>query len=250
MAKTSDNRFEIHGDTVSIYREDKGFIGRATYRSDYHDELTMYTWNKNDRYVTNQKFGTLHKYMMIKWYGEDTYNYFREQGYVIDHLNNDSSDCRIFNLSFLPEDENKAKGFTVDKQRKNLVNNIALNVFKDFSTDCFQITIGFNDNVYLKNLKTGSIISVTAIKFLYNIDYREVINDIRTILLSYENRREILFEKLSFFDMKITEVVSFKLTNEEKNSAVVERNGKAYLVLNENTRLDSVHYDKEWKPKE
>ena len=68
----SKNTFEIDGDTISITRPEWGFKAYATIREDYLDEIQSVTWGlSNDRYLYNSKLGTLHSYIMKKWYGEE-----------------------------------------------------------------------------------------------------------------------------------------------------------------------------------
>lgn len=61
---------------------------------------------------------------------------------------NNRYDCRICNLEFLSFRHNVAKGQTLDVESAEMKYHIALNLFKDFSTGLYQISIGFNDNVY------------------------------------------------------------------------------------------------------
>lgn len=70
--RMSKNTFEIDGDTISITRPKWGFKAYATIKEDYLDEIQSVTWGlSNDRYPYNSKLGTLHSYIMKKWYGEE-----------------------------------------------------------------------------------------------------------------------------------------------------------------------------------
>ena len=55
---------------------------------------------------------------MRKWYGDDEYEKMKSDGYVVDHMDNDGYNCCIDNLCSLIDDENKAKGMTVDKMSR------------------------------------------------------------------------------------------------------------------------------------
>lgn len=89
--------------------------------------------------------------MIAKWYGEDVLSNLTEKGYVVDRMNNDHMDCRISNLEFLKHNRNVAKGMYLDKEAKQIRYRLAVSLFKDFSTGCYQITIGFNDHIVSKD---------------------------------------------------------------------------------------------------
>lgn len=101
-------------------------------------------------------------------------------------LANDGFNCCINNLCFLIEDENKAKGMTVDKLSKEK-SHIALSLYKDFSTGLIQISVFFNYPAITKieGLKKPAMIDLAHL--LYDVEYEMVLNDARTIL--YEYRR-------------------------------------------------------------
>lgn len=144
MPRKSKNTFNREGNLIYITRPDWDFIATASVRDDYEAEMRSVTWGLNkDRYPHNARLGTLHSYVMKKWYGEDTCQKMKAEGFVIDHMNNNSTNSNISNLCFLSSDENKAKGMTVDKlsARHEL---IALSMYKDFDTGLFQTTIVFN----------------------------------------------------------------------------------------------------------
>ena len=181
---------------------------------------------------------------MEKWYGLEMLEYMDANHFVVDHMNNDGFDCRISNLEFLPNDENKAKGLTVDKQIAQIRNKVAISVFKDFTTGLYQLTLGFNAEV--GEYRDGYIYPVTVSKFLYNGDYREVVNDVRKIILDFNLYGMINPSKLSFSDKKVTYSVFLKPKEYEKDAAVIIRDGQTYLVINEHSRIYSIPYDKGW----
>lgn len=43
MPRKSKNKFNIHGDTISIMREGWEQMAFATYREDYYEELSTHT---------------------------------------------------------------------------------------------------------------------------------------------------------------------------------------------------------------
>lgn len=91
MATRTTNTFSKSGDTIYIKIEKAGEvkIAQTTYREDYYEELQKYIWSINaDGYPTNATLGGgLHRYVIGKWYGEDTLKEFTDKGFVVDHMN-------------------------------------------------------------------------------------------------------------------------------------------------------------------
>jgi hypothetical protein len=256
----SRNTFEKHKDTIFINREGWERLGFATYREDYYDELTNVTWtkkkssNSTNSYLFNTQLGLLHRYVMTKWYGEEMMREMDKRGWIVDHLNNDGMDCRISNLEFLAQNHNTAKGQTYDVESHKMITHLAVNIFKDFSTENYQITIGFNDSVYQIDPGTGKKKFINAIYLLYKADYRIVILDAERILLKYNTEHPFTLAGLSFVDCKVEYSLDVELTEEElheiannKRSMII-RDGKPLIVLGggSNTKLLSVAYKEGW----
>ena len=239
----SKNSFTVNGDTVYISHKGWTSLAFATYREDYYQELTSYTWSINNGYPYNRTLGGgLHRYMMAKWYGDDVLKDMTQHGYVVDHMNNNHMDCQICNLEFLKANRNTAKGQYLDKENR-LQQGIALSIFKDFTTRLYQITIGFNDNIMYKGKYVNSL------KLLYDCDYSIVILDAEKIITLYDNEHKIDLSYLSFCDYIIDYSLDFELMEEEKNQPIIIREGEAYLVLGNGTSiLESVPYKKGWIP--
>ena len=251
MAARTLNKVSRTGDTVyiKIEKDDTVHLARTTYREDYYEELCNYIWSINsDGYPTNITLGGgLHRYVMGKWYGEDTLKEFTDKGYVVDHMNNNHLDCRISNLEFLKKIYKTATGFVFDKDSEEIKHRIAVNLFKDFSTGNYQITIGCNDNICY-NDNDGNVHYVNAIKLLYSCDYSIVINDAENIIRQYETEEIINIHSTHAVDIRVDEAPSIVFTQEEKEKVIVEKDGKQYLILGTGKAfLDSVHFDKGWK---
>lgn len=256
MARQSMNQFEIIKNEIHISREGWPFIGLTTYREDYYEELSSKTWSlkkpnsdtEDKGYLYNGTLKYLHRYIAGKWYGEDVLKDMTEKGYVVDHMDNNHVDCRISNLEFLKKAYNTAKGQAFDVDSKAMGHRIAVNLFKDFSTGYYQITIGCNDDIVGKTAD-GEKYHIGAIRLLYDCDYSIVINDAENILRLYETEGRIDVNKTNACDIEITKAVEIQLTEEEKNSAVVIRDGVPYLILGtEKAYLKSVHYHEGWMP--
>ena len=65
----SKNKFEIHGDRISISHPDWDSIASASIRGDYAEELQSVTWSKKGDYLYSNK---LEIYLHIYILGSDT----------------------------------------------------------------------------------------------------------------------------------------------------------------------------------
>ena len=251
MAQNKTNRFEVFGDDISIHRDGWPCVAMCTYREDYWEELTSHVWSMDKkRYPKNKTLGGgLHRYMMKKWYGEHVLEEFTKKGYVVDHINNEHNDCRIYNLEFLKKDYNTAKGQQLDKDVERLRQKIALGISKDFITGCYQITIGCNDYICGHDA-LGNEYAVNSFKLLYTGDYNHypvVINDAEGILLSYDLENKIDFAKTSAACVRVYHAPQLDLTEEEKKQAIIIRKGVPFTIIgNGLTNIYRIAPDKNW----
>lgn len=185
----------------SIYRAGWKQVATTTIRPDYEDELKNATWTINKGYLTNGKLGSLHSYIIKKWYGEDVYRKMLDNGFIVEHMDGNKLNCQIENLCFLGRCENVAKGQTLDKYSFDK-SYIALNLFKDFYTQLYQISISFNyPAILVCNGIEGAVIDLAYL--LYNEDYEWVINDATHILLEYKKYKTFSPKKLNYVDYHI-----------------------------------------------
>jgi len=246
----SKNKFERYGEDIHISRDTWEQIAMTTYRDDYYDEITSVTWTANKGYLVNRKLGLLHRYIMEKWYGLEVVQELTQQGWVVDHMNNNGFDCRISNLEFLASRHNVAKGQTVDVETEKLRQHIALTLCKDFSTGFYQIHIGCNDPISLVNSETGEVRNLAKLKLLYNCDYRIVINDAEQILLNYDLYKKVPISMLQCADWKAEFFELFEMNQEEIGRPFIERNGKMYASIGNNIWFHSSAVDIGWTPPE
>ena len=246
----SKNTFSRCGDEIHICREGWDAMALVTYREDYYDELTSVTWTENRGYLTNGKLGALHRYIMGKWYGEEMLSEMTKQGWVVDHMNNNSFDCRISNLEFLPTRHNVAKGQTVDVEADAMRQHIALTLYKDFSTGYYQIHIGCNDPISLWNTVTGETRSLAKLKLLFDCDYRIVINEARDILLNYDLYGKFDISSLHCIDWKPEFCELIALKEEERDRPFIERDGKIYANIGNHIWFHSSSVDNGWVPQD
>lgn len=244
------NRFSRHDDEVEIFRDEWDRVAFTTYREDYYEELTSATWTESKGYLVNGKLGALHRYIMGKWYGEELLAEMTNRGWVVDHMNNDGFDCRISNLEFLSTHHNVAKGQTVDVEAQAMKMHLALSMFKDFSTDLYQIHVFCNDPIFLHNPTTGNKRPLARLLLLYDCDYRIVINDARDILLNYDLYKRFELKSLHCVDMKAEFFEMIVAKEDEVGSPFVERDGTLYVCIGNGIWFDSSSVETGWTPAE
>lgn len=243
----SKNAFRISGDVIYISRPEWDFIACATVREDYKKEIQEATWGlQNGRYLYNSKLGTLHSYIMKKWYGEELCQEMKEKGYVIDHMDNVSSNCCISNLSFLLNRYNIAKGQTFDQDNKDK-SFIALTMSKDFKTELYQITIMFNYPATLKLEGFDYPAVVELAYFLYEGDYRKVIADAQDILLDYKEDYSFRPDKLRAIDYHIEGCIGKTLPPEVHEEYLRGSHGHTVFYFHRRAPLEGWNVDTEEK---
>ncbi|MBT2655293.1 hypothetical protein J7E81_08555 [Bacillus sp. ISL-18] len=103
----------------------------------------------------------------------------------------------------------------------------------------FQITIAFNkEYVYVDQQE--NYIQVDRAYFVYEDDYELVLNDAAKILQQLQKNGEFDENKLSCLRKVYVPSTYIELKPEEKGAAMIERNGKHYLLLNEHTRIREI----------
>lgn len=243
------NSFEVVGDTIYIRRSEWNQVALTTYREDYIEEIKTHVWTLKNGYPYNATLGGyLHRYIIRKWYGDNMLDEMTKKGYVVDHLNNNHMDCRISNLEFLKHNRNVAKGQYLDKESEEMRKNIALSIFKDFSTGLYQITIACNNDIVLVDC-TGKIQLIDAIRLLYNCIYEEVILDAERILTQYDENNNVNLMNLHYCDIEIRETKAVGFTEEEAMKDFIEKEGVIYINTGKgNVIFYSEAYTKGWIP--
>lgn len=256
------NEFEINNGIVfiKITHGDEAWLAESNYREDYYKELSTHIWSIRNGYPTNKALGGgLHRYIMRKWYGKETVDDFISRGYIIDHMNNVHTDCKISNLEFLYKDYNTAKGQQLDKDINKISEHIALRIFKDFNTGCYQITIGCNDAIACHF--QGKERFIQAFKLLYDTrsveeDYPIVLNDAESLILGYL-RDEAAgfgnFQKTHACDVRIHLAPDIQISKEEAEKPFIQKDGHLLMVMGSNLhnhKIVSIHPDLNWYPPE
>lgn len=240
----SKNRFEICNDTIMIFNPDWDFTASATVRDEYLEEIQSVTWSKKGDYLYSNKLKQyLHIYIMRKWYGDECYEKFKSEDYVVDHMDNNGYNCCINNLSFLTSDENKAKGMTVDKMSKEKA-YLALSLYKDFSTQLYQMTLFFNYPAQAKisNLNSPAVIELAYL--LYDREYELVLNDARKILYDYKRDYSFEPEKLNESDFQIEGSYGYHCSKESYDAYIKGNHGHGICMMIKTAPI------KNWRPED
>lgn len=189
------------------------------------------------------KYNKLHQVVMIHWYGLEALVEAYEKEFIVEHMDNNSFDCTIENLSFAPNNVNIAKGQTFDIERVEAIPLAAINMYKDFETRNYQITIGFNKLV-VKKTEEG-LIAMNTIRLVYENDYRRTLMDAQEILFQLTNKGIIDPKKLNYIHMEEEPAILYDFKEGENRSGVIEIDGKPHIILDDHTRLIKVAPKKE-----
>ncbi|MDQ0415672.1 hypothetical protein [Mesobacillus stamsii] len=246
-----------HDESRIYFKQEQGsFFGYTDYTHELWKKISSVNWyvsqadidkgNKTYIYTGSSKFDgykKLHQVVMIHWYGIEKFTEAYENDFIVEHHDNDAFNCLIENLSFAPNSVNLAKAHTYDKERKEALPLVAINFFKDFTTQKYQITLGFNKDFKIR-MKDGTEKGVTVIRLVYNDDFRIVFQDASNLLYNLTKYLKFDLSKLQHIDMEITESKYIFFSNGEEIPAGIEVDGKFVMVLSDHTRLVSVSPNK------
>lgn len=261
-------KLEVSHEDERIYFTNKefGYLGYTNYVKEFYEKIEKVNWyvqKKEDPkdkcyiYTGSTKLGKhkmLHQIVMIHWYGQEKFDEACKKKFIVkhgqtiskksivEHHDNEEHNCLIENLSFAPDNVNKAKGLTYDQERIEAMPDIAINFFKDFKTQKYQITLGFNKDISIQ--ENGKSKSITALYLVYKGDFRIVINDASNLLYNLMEYEKFALNKLQFIDYKYTETIYIQ--KYEDMPPMVEIDGKMVHVLDERTQLVSISPDPEF----
>ncbi|MFB0919921.1 MAG: hypothetical protein QMB62_03425 [Oscillospiraceae bacterium] len=209
--------------------------GRTAQISDYPgllDEVKKHTWtfsNGEHPYLTsgNPKV-SLHKFVLSFLYGTDKVDQMLGANNIIEHLDNDGLNCTYDNLHIISSDYNKAKAFTIDKEKDDFsgVPLFITDVYYSHSKKYYQMQVFLNRDLYF-NQSSG--VPVEEFFFLY-IQFSDLFLDWLDLLhcqsTGFFDVRKFHFDKVLW-----KERPAITLREEEKDYSVIERDGQYYLVL-------------------
>ena len=177
--------------------------------------------------------------------GEGLRNVFKNKKSTIASLMIMCATMFVFGIFFLIGQNVQSVVKQVEEQQFHF----ALSIFKDFSTGCYQITIGMNDPV-CRFLDDGTEQLISSVKFLYQEDYPVVILDAEMMLQNLE-KNTFNPRKYHACAIRVYDCPRFELTEEERNGSIVIRGGQPFIILgNGHNWITRVAPDKNWIPPE
>jgi hypothetical protein len=249
--KNNKLKLSVANNEIEFRLQNDRLVGTTNYREDIWEEFNKINWYINIKslesglksyvYTGSGKFANkkeLHVIVMIKWYGEQAVLEAHQNGYIVEHFDNQEFNCRINNLAFVSNDLNLAKAHLYDKERIKHRNIVAVSFFKDFNTQKYQATFGFNREVTLYN--KGENKDVTALRLVYPNDYRQVFQDLTNAMHHIVSTNTINLDLLSHERHEINPSIYIVSKEGEELPPLVEVDGEWYIVLSEKVRLVEV----------
>lgn len=197
------------------------------------DEVMKYTWTyyeSDHPYLKCGKLNTsLHKFVLAFLYGADQLNHMLNNDNIIEHLDNDGLNCAYDNLHIISANYNKAKAFTIDKERalEPDIPSFITDVYYSHEKHYYQMQVFFNRDVFY-NQSNGQ--PIEELFFQYN-DFRSLYIDWVYI---YGCRQQGAFD-LSTFHMSRLYAKNrpiIYLTEDEQDHVFIQRDGQWFLRLN------------------
>ena len=197
------------------------------------DEVMKYTWTYYDSdhpYLKCGKLNTsLHKFVLAFLYGADQLNHMLDNGNIIEHLDNDGLNCAYDNLHIISADYNKAKAFTIDKERElePEIPSFITDVYYSHEKRKYQMQVFFNRDVFY-NQSNGQ--PIEELFFIYN-DFRSLYVDWVYI---YGCRQQGAFDISTFHMSRLyaNNRPIIYLTEDEQDHVFIQRDGQWFLRLN------------------
>lgn len=199
-------------------------LGFADYTDELWKIINSSKWRIKGKYIYSGE-KSLHRTVMEYWYGKECCEKMNENGFVIDHIDNDGFNCRNENLVFLPRLKNWNKGHYYDKKREETIPIVAVNIVKNKSGDKFQITIGFNVPLEHQGQEFSTAFLVYDTK-----DYNLVLADALKIIEDAENG-EMDIKNLRYDRGKFEPYYSFNINGPRpKTGSLIDIGGKIFIV--------------------
>ncbi|MCQ6336508.1 MULTISPECIES: hypothetical protein [Bacillus cereus group] len=241
---------------ITFISEDDSVYGFTEYTKKNWDIIGELNWYINDGDIKNgrrtyiytgsapftRRYRKLYEVVMCSWYGKKIVDQMRDNKFIIEHLDNNPHNCSIENLAFAHEDLNKAKAFTFDKTRPKLLTEVAMNIYKNFSTKEFEITLGFNQlyTLTLEEDNKTKTIPLNALYLKYDDDFETVLTNANFIGNSVKKETSLNVNTLDCYDYRY-EAANFLVAPKEKSlPPLVNYNNQWLLVLNEKTSLVAI----------
>lgn len=241
---------------ITFTSEDYSVYGFTEYTDKLWDIIGDLNWYINDNDIKNgvrtyiytgsapftKRYRKLHEIVMCTWYGKKIVDQMRDNKYIIEHLDNNPHNCSIENLAFAHEDLNKTKAFSFDKTRPELLRKVAMNIYKNFITQEFEITLGFNEMYTLTLEEDNKIktIPLNALYLKYHDDFETVLIDANFIGNSIKKELPLNIDALNCYDYQYVPANFLVAPPGNPLPVFVNHNGQLLLVLNKNTLLAAI----------
>lgn len=237
------------GDVIELHRNQ---WNNTAYISNYPgllEEVLKYTWTSTKGqhpYLKCSKLNgiSLHRFVLDFLYTQDKVEAMIGKSNIIEHLDNNGLNCTFENLHILSDDLNKSKAFSIDKLNEKLkkgeltiIPALITDVYYSHSKKLFQLQIYFNKSL-VREVDTNQIVEEFIFQY---IDFNSLYID---WLYCYECIKKEEFDVTKIHtDMTYVKFATYiELSDEEKESTVVFRNGKACLVLRTDPENDLISY--------
>jgi hypothetical protein len=219
-------------------RKSQTYIGYTDFSEELWGIISSVSWHvKLSNYIYSTQYKKyLHQIIMEYWYGQDCCQKMSNNGFVIDHLDNNGLNCQYENLEFLKERKNlHLKGNVFDKTQREQIPTAALSIYKRKDGE-YQITIGFNKPFYNKK---GQALSRANLVYRGR-DYDLVLND-ALLIQDFIEKGAIVLDDLHNDDMSWQPL--YQIVSEEDLHPGNIING--YIILGEGIQIIKASPDEE-----
>lgn len=233
---TDKMKIQKNGEYIELSREQ--WKGHVAFVNDYPglvDEILKYTWTCNGKehpYLRSTKLNvSLHKFVLYFLYGQEPLERMLEKDNIIEHLDNNGLNCTYENLHVISSNLNKAKAFTIDKQKNEYqgIPSFITDVYFSHKEMYYQMQVTFNRDVYFGTIN-DKWSAIEAFFFQYS-NFKDLFID---WLYIYDCREDGTFDINKFHQSKWS--LKFRpqinITPEEQDNVFIERNGVRFIILN------------------
>ena len=224
-----------HVGNMIVLKRDQWKDHAATI-SDYPgllDEVMKYTWTYYEGDHPYLKCGklriSLHKFVLAFLYGADQLNHMLDNDNIIEHLDNDGLNCAYDNLHIISADYNKAKAFTIDKERElePEIPSFITDVYYSHVKRYYQMQVFFNRDVFYNQLNGQPI---EELVFQYK-DFRSLYID-WVYICGCRLAGTFDISTFHMFRLYAKNRPIVYLTEDEKDHMFIQRDGQWLLRLN------------------
>ncbi|MED4225405.1 hypothetical protein [Neobacillus cucumis] len=226
---------DVTHDEEKIYIKDgKETLAYTNYDPKLYEIIKNERWYRKSNYLyCNRLVRYFHQVVMAFWYGEEAFNHSLENGFIVEHHNNDGANCTIRNMSFAHKDHNLMKAHSFDKMKIDALPLFGISFVKDFKTQQYQIVVGVNHPSEVND--NGEWVPVAALYFLYDDDFFRTISDANIYIHEMQKNREVDIKKLHFKDISYKPALLIEKTPALEGASFIQVNDQ-FVFLQGNDR--------------